>query len=427
MQQPKDMQARGPYPNHIKRCIKRQGYTLQEVADEVGISRRTLTSYVTGEVPTPRNSLEKIASTIGCDIDELVMHPTLHSGTQTSSELLSSHKESTIPKSEQEHSSTTIAVASQITPYFLRDQTIEERLDTAESMIDLAWEAWFASRPKKAAAELNRLLPKLEQTLPISALALHQLRIKELIIRCHGLLGAICLDALENDTALFHYIHAHQLAAEMRDVNQTVTYLTLIGDVLRRQNKKLEAISHMEYARNQATAASQATRGHILQLLAYTYADTSREMEFERTIQEATDLLAFTREARDTARKEFVPFEIYEIRGKASRDLGKPLDALEYFKLAEKSLKVEAVTPRWHALLDISRGQALCDAGNLTTGIDLAIQGFLLAHKCQSTRQMNRVRKLLKKLETSTQTGERTVGELRDVIYETYLQMDLEK
>ncbi len=130
--------------------------------------------------------------------------------------------------------------------------------------------------------------------LHIPALALHQLSIKELIIPCHGLLGAICIDALENDTALFHYIHAHQFAAEIHDVNQAVTYLTLIGDVLRRQNNKLEAISHMEHARDQATAVSQATRGHILQLLGYTYADTGHEMEFERSIQEATDLLAFT-------------------------------------------------------------------------------------------------------------------------------------
>jgi len=40
---------------------------------------------------------------------------------------------------------------------------------------------------------------------------------------------------------------------------------------------------------------------------------------------------------------------------------------------------------------------------------------------------MNRVRKLLKKLEKGPQKGERKVEELRDVIYETYLQMDLEK
>lgn len=80
----------------------------------------------------------------------------------------------------------------------------------------------------------------------------------------------------------------------------------------------------MENARDQANHANQTTQGHILQVLAYTYADTGNEAAFERTIREATDLLAFTGEARDMARKEFVPFEIYEIRGKASRDPGIP-------------------------------------------------------------------------------------------------------
>ena len=96
-----------------------------------------------------------------------------------------------------------------------------------------------------------------------------------------------------------------------------------------------KAISRMENARDQAINASRTTRGHVLQLLAYTYADTGNEPAFERTIQEATDFLAFTGEERDTAGKEFVPFEIYEIRGKASRNLGKPIDALTYLELAE--------------------------------------------------------------------------------------------
>ncbi len=36
MQNPKDMESTKPYPNSVKECIKRQGYTLQEVADEIG-------------------------------------------------------------------------------------------------------------------------------------------------------------------------------------------------------------------------------------------------------------------------------------------------------------------------------------------------------------------------------------------------------
>lgn len=72
MQEPKNRADQILYPNNVRQCIKRQGYTLQEVADEIGIARRTLTNYVAGIVPIPRKCLEKIADVIGCDIQDLV-------------------------------------------------------------------------------------------------------------------------------------------------------------------------------------------------------------------------------------------------------------------------------------------------------------------------------------------------------------------
>jgi tetratricopeptide (TPR) repeat protein len=233
------------------------------------------------------------------------------------------------------------------------------------------------------------------------------------------------LDALQNDSALYHYIQAHKFAEEIHDTNLTVTYLALMGDVLRQQNDKATAISYMGNARDQATKADQATLGHILQLLAYTYGDIGNETAFEQTISEATDLLAFTGEGRDITKKEFIPFEIYEIRGKANRDLGKPLKALPYLELAEKSLnKAESVTPRWHALLEISRGQAFCDAGDITTAVDVVSKGFIMAYQCHSPHQMNRVRKLLRKMENSPFRNHPRVQDLKNLLYETYMRLD---
>ncbi len=306
--------------------------------------------------------------------------------------------------------------------------TINDRLDQAESVINLAWESWFASKPSQATREITRLLPTLERVILLPLATIHILRAKELATRCHGLLGAIYIDALQNDAALYHHVQAHTLAEEIRDVNLAVTYLALIGDVLRRQNDKATAVSYMEHARDQAAKADQATLGHVLQLLAYTYGDIGNEAAFEQTISEATDLLAFTGKGRDSAGKEFIPFEIYEIQGKANRDLGKPLKAIPYLELAEKSLsQAESVTPRWHALLEISRGQAFCDAGDIAIGIDLASKGFTEAYQCRSPRQMNRVRKLLRKLENSQWKADRKVNDLRELIHETYLRTDLEK
>lgn len=312
-----------------------------------------------------------------------------------------------------------------ITPVADVGMAINERLDQAESIVNLSWEAWFASRPKQAAREITKLLPNIEKLMYMPLATIHVLRTKELVIRCHGLLGAIYLDALQNDPALYHYIQAHKLAEEIHDTNLTVTSLALMGDVLRQQNDKATAISYMENAREQAVNANKATLGHILQLLAYTYSDIGNETAFEQTIAVATELLAFTGEGRDTVKKEFIPFEIYEIRGKANRDLGKPLKAIPYLELAEKSLnKADSVTPRWYALLEISRGQALCDAGDITTAVDMINKGFIMAYQCHSPHQMNRVRKLLKKLASGPFRNHQKVQDLKDLLYETYMRPD---
>ncbi|HEX4204860.1 MAG TPA: hypothetical protein VHZ51_11830, partial [Ktedonobacteraceae bacterium] len=201
----------------------------------------------------------------------------------------------------------------------------------------------------------------------------------------------------------------------------------LIGDVLRRQNNQSGALKYMENARDLASHASNTTKGHILQLLAYTYGDTGQETAFERAISEATDLLAFSGEGIDTTQEEFIPFEIYEIRGKVNRDLGKPLNAIPYLELAEKSLNAaDSVTPRWHALLEISRVQAFCDAGDITNGIELSCKGFIMAYQCHSPRQMNRIRKLLRKLEKSSFKNHPRVQDLKNLLYETYMRMNSE-
>jgi tetratricopeptide (TPR) repeat protein/transcriptional regulator with XRE-family HTH domain len=75
MLQQKDTDSTKAYPNNVRQCIKQQGYTIQEVADEIGIPRRTLTHYLSGNAPIPRQCLEKIAQTIGCEIEELINRP----------------------------------------------------------------------------------------------------------------------------------------------------------------------------------------------------------------------------------------------------------------------------------------------------------------------------------------------------------------
>ena len=395
---------------------KRRSYTQQMVADFAGVSLATVQRAEVGKPIRIDNQL-LLCKFFGMTAEQLGMVQEIEDD-QNKSSSSTINRDGTSKTSLAFH----LLLPNEVT---IMDRTIIERLDNAESIINLAWEAWFASRPKHAAREINKLLPSLVQTL-YSPSTKYTLRVKELVIRSHGLLGAVSLDSLQNDTALYHYTQAYKLAEEINDTNLTATYLALMGDVLRRQNDKVSAIKNMESARGLSAHSEPVARGLILQLLAYTYGDVGREADFETTISEATDLLAFTGEGRDTARKEFIPFEIYEIRGKVNRDLGKPLEAIPYLDLAEKSLdKIDSITPRWHALLEISRGQAYCDSGDLKTGIEIAKDGFLMAYRCQSPRQMNRVRKLLKKLENGPSKDHKSVAELKELVTDTYMQIDL--
>ena len=77
-------------------------------------------------------------------------------------------------------------------------------------------------------------------------------------------------------------------------------------------------------------------------------------------------------------------------------------------------------------MLDISKGQAYCDAGDLSTGVTFARQGFLQAYQYRSLRQMNRVRKLVRKLEANGLSRDGNVVVLKDILHETYMHMDPE-
>lgn len=397
------------WPNaQLKRARELSGWSQEDVADKIGATQKLVSRWERGEsIPVPyyRQKLCKLFNKNAAELGFVDARNRNDDFQDNFSNNATSHNENTN------------------SPVF--DLGVTNKLDSAEIVIDLAWEAWFASRPREAARSVNKLLPDLEKIAYSFYSSVHTLRAKNLAIRGHGLLGSVCLDELQHDSALFHYLQAHRFAEEIHDKELASIYLCLTGDVLRRQHDLPGALSHMENARDLAIGASNTARGHILQLLAYTYGETRQEAAFERTISEATDLLAFSGEGIDTAQKEFIPFEIYEIRGKINRDLGKPLHAIPYLELAEKSLATTgSITPRWHALLEISRAQAYCDAGDIVMGTELACKGFLTAHQCRSPHQMDRVRKLLRRLEKGAFRNHQGVQDLKNLLYETYLQMD---
>lgn len=230
----------------------------------------------------------------------------------------------------------------------------------------------------------------------------------------------MAIDQLENDTAISHFREALTLSEELGDQRLIAAHMTQLGDGYRRKGEKATAQTLMEQALARAQQGDRATHGYVLQMLAYTYADAGNEAAFQRHINEAVDLLGHTGEGQGVVTRDFIPFEVLEIYGKAMRDFGQPLEALDYLAKAERALMSRPNVPRWRAVLLISTAQALCDAGELERGIELATQGLLLAHSCQSPRQMNRVRKLVRRLDESANADSPAVRPLRELVRDIY-------
>lgn len=391
-----------PFSEIIKIYRKRKGYTQSEAAHSMGYSVETIKAWESERRYPAPDKIPQLASLLEMD-------------SQLLTEAINvSRTESYIQKNLRKLDRNQVNRLNEAV-----------QLDQAETIISLAWDAWFAAKPGQATREVYRLLPELDQVYRTASSSDYIFRTRYLLTKSHELLGTIQLDAMQRNVGLYHYVQAHRLAIEAHDIDQAALYAALIGDV-RRQDNKEKAIRIIEEALAQATNARKATRSNILQLLAFTYADTGRSSEFERTINEAVDLLSFSGEGKDSNRKDFSHFELFEMRGKGSRDLGNPIEALRYLDLAEQSLRTEIAPPRWYALLDISKAQTYCDLGDLQDGIALASRGFLRAYECHSLRQMHRVRKLLRKLESGFYQGDRLVKELHELLYETYAKLELE-
>ncbi len=69
------------YPNRLRECIKANGYTIQDVAEETTIPLRSLTEYCAGKVVIPRERLEKLAAFLGSPLEHLVLPTTPAVGT----------------------------------------------------------------------------------------------------------------------------------------------------------------------------------------------------------------------------------------------------------------------------------------------------------------------------------------------------------
>ncbi len=149
-----EAEPREPKPNRqLRRERELRGWSQRRVADEIGTNVDTVSKWERGiNIPDP-HFREKLCALFGKTAFELCF------------------------LSQDDVENVCIITLSEdklLTPL---DLALCDKLDSAESIINLSWETWFASRPKQAAREISRLLPGLDgmaYTLPLAKIDCEQ-------------------------------------------------------------------------------------------------------------------------------------------------------------------------------------------------------------------------------------------------------------
>lgn len=443
MQDPKNLEAAKAYPNNIGRWIKKQGYTQEEIADAIGIARRTLSNYIAGRRVTPRHYLEKIAQTIGCDIEELTVQsigdtnlsPQETSATQQGKVSIP-HEESDDMDRRQTLLVLGAAGASLIThiPALASLEEIEKRfarrtarlqswlLESLEDGTRSRWQLYYTSRNSLTEEGLLQQIVRLEQLADEGGQ--EEARVYSMLIQNYQLAGSLARDNFHYTRAKQYFIGAQQLAQEIQSPDLTATAIARHALALMRQagiaeidegyHKHLaEALILYQNAADIASHAKAHVKAYILSGLAEVLARKGYRDACYRALDEAEQLLlrsSFISPEEDIAQVRLTLQSLEDSRGECYVLLGEPIKGLDYLQTAQKKLN-PAISRNLCRLL-MQQSEAYLAAGYPDQSVEYAIQGLQIARMLESTSNINWSREIHTKLLRSKWKGEPVVGQL---------------
>jgi tetratricopeptide (TPR) repeat protein len=188
--------------------------------------------------------------------------------------------------------------------------------------------------------------------------------------------------------ALYYYQQMEYFARQLKDDTLLNLALTYQGDMQRRKGNLPRALALLEGARETTPQADQAARGNMLQFLARCYLRANRRDEFESALKESE---AFAHATGYQARIRDIWFHlayVYEEYAYSYGILGRVQEALDYVERAEKA---HPLTKAVEMLLKLARAEALFRAGDISTGMPLAVEVAIYYREHGHNRYLERI------------------------------------
>lgn len=276
------------------------------------------------------------------------------------------------------------------------DILLQTLLEPSLAAVKLSWLLWLADgRNTVLTDHLTSLIEKLDE----ATTKYHGEFLKpahQVLAYAHEMQGNIAFDHLNYAEANGHFQEMLALGKELNDPDILTLAQVRMGDILRKRGRYETAIGLLTSLNSLAMASHPAIQGVRWQIMARAHAAFGKEAAFLEAIDQAQALAENMQETLETLSNQFNLVEILQEKGQGYTMLWQPQKALEIYQQTDRLKLFRPL--RNQGSYTIIKAQAYTYAGDLDTGIDLAIRGLHLAKNYQSKRHVSRVQTMYERL-----------------------------
>lgn len=295
------------------------------------------------------------------------------------------------------------------------DFLLQTLLEPAQTTVKLSWLVWYGNHDTTVVDHLAQLIAKLEEAVA-NRRGQYLQPAQQILAYAHEMMGKIAFDRLDFVAAGGHFHEMAELGEELSDPDITALALMHQGDLLRRRGRFEHAIRCLEGAEAHARRGSRCTSGLRWQTLARAYAERGHRSAFLKAIEQAQEDAANCTPNLDTTSNQFNMVDVLQERAQGHTLLWEPEVALELYKESERLKPFRPMRDLGTFL--ILKAQAHTYAGDVDTGIDLALNGLRLARGYQSRRHESRIQRLYDRVSVTPLGQQPRLRELREALYQ---------
>ncbi|HEU5382629.1 MAG TPA: hypothetical protein VFV38_45055 [Ktedonobacteraceae bacterium] len=283
--------------------------------------------------------------------------------------------------------------------------------EALEKTIETVWRLIKESRYVEARATIERLIDEISTHIVSDTDPLLPFLAKAR--QCAGHVTSAMSRTHALHTPLHHYHEMEEVARLIQDDTLLNIALTYQGDMLRRQGNVQEALTLLEAAKDTTPQADPSARGNALQLLGRAQLQCGKRSGFLSSMTEATELLDAINPEADVTYGFYCPGTVYEEYARSYAVMGEHQKALDALDKAEQSLPAMG---HWETMLKTARAMVLVRAGDITSGLPLAIEAAQLCCKLGDLRHLERMANLQRYLDHRAHDFAKAGAQLRDVL-----------